>query len=353
MNIRKIVALVVVVALLSGVFVAGCAPKPTPTPTPTPTPPKEEVIRWTLQSAYPWGDLSMDRLPKLAARVSELSKGRFKIETLPGGSIVPVDETLVSLSKRVFEATTSSGGYWEGDIPVASIEEGLPFLYRGFGTLEQLDAIMASGLTDLYREVYDKWGVYYVGYFSYHAYPCIMSKIPIRKLEDWKGVKVRAYGPWADFFNRLGAKTTWIPGAELYMAMKLGTIDVATYDSFGPIGFKLYEVMDYLILPPFADHAISNTLVSKDAWNALPQDLKDIFYQAHQEYAVETYKAYDVQWTSNINQAAALGYEVIRLPNEDVEKMKVIAAKQWEDYAKKDEYSARAVQIAKKFYGID
>lgn len=295
----------------------------------------------------------MDCLPKLAARVNELSEGRFKIDTLPGGSIVPVDETLVALGKGVFEATTSSGGYWEGDIPVGSIEEGLPFLYRGFGTLEELDAIMASGLTDLYREVYDKWDVYYIGHFSYHAYPCIMSKIPIRKLDDWKGVKIRAYGPWMDFLNRLGAQPTWMPGAELYMAMKLGTIDVATYDCFGPIGFKLYEVMDYLILPPFADHAISNTLVSKDAWNALPQDLKDIFNQAYQEYAVETYEGYDGWWTSDINQAAALGYEVISLPDEDVEKMKEIAAEQWEDYAEKDEYCVRAIEIAKKFYGID
>lgn len=343
MTRKKLLILLGSIVLALVMVVMACA---------APAPEAEEKFTWTLQSAYPWGDLSMDRLPKFAARVSELSGGRLKIDVLPGGSIVPVDETLTALGKGVFEVTTSSGGYWEGVIPVGSIEEGLPFMYRGYGTLDELDALMASGLTDLYREVYAEHNVYYIGYFSYHAYPAIMSKIPIRSLDDWKGVKVRAYGPWMDFFGRLGANATWFPGAEIYMAMKLGTIDVATYDSFGPIGFKLYEVMDYLILPPFADHAISNTLVNMDAWNALPDDLKQVFNEAIKEYGVETYFAYDIQWTSNINQAAALGYEVITLPDAEVEKMKLIAAEQWEDYAGKDDYSARAIGIIKDFYGI-
>lgn len=338
-----IVSSCLALVLSLSVLMAACA---------APAPEAEEKFTWTLQSAYPWGDYSMDCLPKFAARVGELSGGRLKIDCLPGGSIVPVDETLSALGKGVFEITTSSGGYWEGDIPVGSIEEGLPFLYRGFGKLDELDAIMASGLTDLYREVYAEWDAYYIGHFSYHAYPCIMSKLPIRSLDDWKGVKIRAYGPWMDFLGRLGANATWMPGAELYMAMKLGTIDVATYDCFGPIGFKLHEVMDYLIMPPFADHAISNMLVNMDAWNALPEDLKQVFYEAYEEYAVETYFGYDEYWTSDINQAAALGYEVITLPDSDVDIMKEIAAVQWEDYAVKDDYCARAVRIAKDFYGI-
>lgn len=347
MKSKRLLTLVIssclVLVLALSVLMAACA---------APAPKAEENFTWTLQSAYPWGDYSMDCLPKFAARVSELSEGRLKIDCLPGGSIVPVDETLVALGKGVFEVTTSSGGYWEGDIPVGSIEEGLPFLYRGFGKLDELDAIMASGLTDLYREVYAEWDVHYIGHFSYHAYPCIMSKLPIRTLDDWNGVKIRAYGPWMDFLGRLGANPTWMPGAELYMAMKLGTIDVATYDCFGPIGFKLFEVMDYLILPPFADHAISNMLVNADAWDALPADLKQVFNDAYHEYAEETYFGYDEYWTSDINQAAALGYEVITLPDADVETMKEIAAVQWEDYAVKDDYCARAVRIAKDFYGI-
>jgi len=345
--VKKKILLIPLALLLAVGLVAGCAPAPAPAPV------EEEVIRWTLESAYPWGDYSMDCLPKFAARVGELSGGRLKIDTLPGGAIVPVDDTLLALGQGVFEVTTSSGGYWEGDIPVGSIEEGLAFLYRGFGTLEQLDAIMAYGLTDLYREVYDEWDAYYIGHFSYHAYPCIMSKLPIRTLDDWKGVKIRAYGPWMDFFGRLGAHATWFPGAEIYMAMKLGTIDVATYDCFGPIGFKLHEVMDYLILPPFADHAISNMLVNKDAWNALPDDLKQVFYEAYEEYAVETYFGYDEYWTAIVQQAGPLGYEVLTMPDSEVDKMKLIAAQQWEDYSVKDDYCARAVRIAKDFYGLD
>jgi len=68
-----------------------------------------EQTNWTLQSAYPWGDYSMDCLPKFAARVAELSEGRLEIDCLPGGSVVPVDETLSALGKGVFEVMTSSG----------------------------------------------------------------------------------------------------------------------------------------------------------------------------------------------------------------------------------------------------
>lgn len=63
--------------------------------------PVVEKVTWTLQSAYPWGDYSMDCLPKFGARVGELSEGRLRIDVLPGGSIVPVDETLTALGKGV------------------------------------------------------------------------------------------------------------------------------------------------------------------------------------------------------------------------------------------------------------
>jgi len=67
---------------------------------------------------------------------------------------------------------------------------------------------------------------------------------------------------------------------------------------------------------------------------------------------VETYFGYDEYWTAIIQQAAPLGYEVLTMPDSEVEKMKQIGAEQWEDYAVKDDYCARAIRIAKDFYGI-
>src|SRR3546814_20844307 len=71
--------------------------------------------------------------------------------------------------------------------------------------------------------------MHYVGPIQ-HGANIIHSKVPIRSIEDFRGRKMRVPGGMvAELFQAAGAKTTLLPGGEIFPALDKGTIDVADY----------------------------------------------------------------------------------------------------------------------------
>ena len=144
----RILAIVVVVALLSGLITIGCAPQPTPSPTPTPTPvptpapvptpspkptpsptpaptptptPKPTptpaqppaAIKWRLQSFEASGGRSYEQTKRFAETVTALSGGRLTVEPFPAGAIVPVRKEYDGLIKASVEVIHAPDGWWD------------------------------------------------------------------------------------------------------------------------------------------------------------------------------------------------------------------------------------------------
>ena len=83
------------------------------------------------------------------------------------------------------------------------------------------------------RELFAKFGVHYVGPI-HHGPNIIHSKVPIRSIEDFRGRRMRLPGGMvAEVFQAAGAKTTMLPGSQIFFALKRDIIDVADY--VGPV----------------------------------------------------------------------------------------------------------------------
>lgn len=314
-----------------------------------------KVYTWRHQCAYGTADCEYITLEPFHKAIDEKTGGRLKITPFPGETIVPTEELLTSTAEGVVEVCHAAGGYWKGIVPIANIEQGLPYFWRGHGSLDTWKELLyGQGLDELFREAYAKQGVYYVGSHSYDSYPIVVSAVPIRTLADYEGLKIRASGAPSDMFDHFGASVTWMPGAELYMALKLGTMDAVTWSCEGLIGYKWYEVADYLIRPEMLDHSNSHFLVDTDAWNALPEDIQQVYMDCyHDIYIPQLYAMYMAEWKMIYTMEGILPYEIITLPDEDVAKMQKFAIEEmWDKEAEKGADCAEAVQIAKDFYGI-
>ena len=57
------------------------------------------------------------------------------------------------------------------------------------------------------------------------------SKVKVETLEDYKNIKQRTAGSWAEIGGRLGASTVILPGAEVYPALERGVIDATEWSS--------------------------------------------------------------------------------------------------------------------------
>lgn len=312
---------------------------------------QEKVYRWRAQSSFSRGDFSADLLPSFAKEVAEQSNGRLQISTFYAGDLVPAMDTFKATSQGMIEMGQTCGVFWSDELPILGLMFGLPFGFKG--TLEEVETLVEkTGLYGLWKDAYASKNCHLLGIHTYGPYPGIASNKPIRNLDDFKGLKIRAILEVADLLKELGAAPGYIPGGEIYMALKLGTFDAATYSVDAVRGFKWHEVMDYWILPYWSDWYFGDIIINQEAWESLPADLQKVLKEAMKSFGEKNKEVYSKEIELVKDQAEKLGYEVITLPDEDVSKMRQIAVeKVWSKFAEKGPECAKAIDAIKAYYG--
>ena len=240
--------------------------------------------------------------------------------------------------------------YYAGVYPELEVPSCIPGIR---GTYEELIALNNSGpLRENFEEICDDIGIKFLGSSYIGGYPLLASTVPIRTVDDFKGLKMRTFGLFSDTVEALGASPTYFPGGETYMALKLGTVDAVTYSVEGIDGFKWYEIMDYWILPMLCDENMVWWAVNPDAWDSLPADLQDVLIRSMDVGHAEFKKVVDDVMAKNYQYAEDGWYEVITLPDEEVAKMyEIIEAEIWPDYAAINERTAKQIEILSAYYG--
>lgn len=345
--IRKITLSVLVLAIAVS-FLAVC----------TTTAAAEELpkIHWKFQSAFPAGDHESEiAIPERIEYIKKKTNGRFTITRYYAGEIMPPEEMLPGIAAGLAEIGITLGTYMTGIDKVFNLSSGLPGAGRApIGDWYTFQT--ASKWSIMMSELLAKHGVTYLGWHDYGPYPIFCSRVPIRKLSDWKGVKVRVGGYSAKLLEAFGASTTFIPGAEIAQALTTGAIDVGTWSAEGIRDMGFGSVMDYLILPPFMQHLGGVLIANPKAWAKLPEEYKQIVREADVMAHLNAYKFWQKIMDDNINKATGVGkgpygYEVIRLPENEVAEMNKIAEEVvWEQWGKESPNSAKALEILKEWY---
>lgn len=103
----------------------------------------------------------------------------------------------------------------------------------------------------------------------------IVSKTPIRTLEDLKGMKIRcAAGAWLDMLKALGASPVVMPMPDCYMALQKGTIDGVMGDIDVCLSFRFYEVAKYITTEIPRGCALFLMIMNQARYDGLPADAK-------------------------------------------------------------------------------
>ena len=102
------------------------------------------------------------------------------------------------------------------------------------------------------------------------------TKKKVEKLEDWKGLKIRAPSALqSQSLTALGASAVSIPAGDTYIALSTGVVDGYITAPIGIIAWKWCEVTDYTIMNPvcFGQFLF---IMNKETWNSIPSDLQAI-----------------------------------------------------------------------------
>jgi TRAP-type C4-dicarboxylate transport system substrate-binding protein len=109
----------------------------------------------------------------------------------------------------------------------------------------------------------------------------MVSTKPINKYSDFQGMKVRAFGIWADWLVHNGASIVTVPGGEVYTAIQTKILDAAAFGSPDAwAGMKLYEVCKYYINPSVVPYDVCEIIMNLRTFNEMPKDLQEVMLSA-------------------------------------------------------------------------
>jgi TRAP-type mannitol/chloroaromatic compound transport system substrate-binding protein len=134
--------------------------------------------------------------------------------------------------------------------------------------------------------------------------------------------------------------------------MKLGALDASQWDISAISGLKWHEVAPYWIQTGDNDHCIGHMLINKESWNELPDELKKALEKAAENYWSATVSEYGKELENAKKMVSAGTLKESKLTPEAIEKHKKIAYEIWDEMAKRDEASAKGIQLIKDWRGI-
>jgi TRAP-type transport system periplasmic protein len=174
----------------------------------------------------------------------------------------------------------------------------------------------------------------------------LLSKKPVRKLEDLQGMKVGAQGMSPEVAKALGVALVNLPYPELYTALQQGVIDAVFWVDAGFIPFKLQEVAKYHTTLGVTGGG-AWTCYNKEAVAKLPSDLQQLFLRGLEPSAMQNAKISGIEFSLKAKDAyKAAGVEMITLAPAELKRFRdrlqpVVDA--WAEDLEKDKLPARAL----------
>ena len=305
----------------------------------------QQTTSWRIQTSWPAG-VGLATFKAWCTTIKDKTGGELEFKAYGAKDIVGDFELFDAVKNGVLDAMNSFTLYWAGKLPATAF---LSSYTLGPRYPHEWDVFFYSlGGLQAARDIFAKQGMHYVNRI-HHGPNIIHSKTPIRSIEDFKDLKLRVPGGMiAETFAAAGAKTTLLPGGEVFAALEKGTIDAADYT--GPavnwdLGFQ--QVTKYIWMGPpglesiYQPVDLMDLVVNMNVWNKLSAKMKRFIDDEVQVYSNIHHAAIqkaDIEAWPKFEKA---GIEVNRLPVEDLEKFTKIAVPIWFKWANKDKDAAK------------
>jgi len=309
-------------------------------------------FKWKLAASWTGDNLAYSKgAVAICDRVAELSHGRLVIKPYPAGKLADPFGVFDAVSSGQVEVGHSWPAYWRDKNPAFELFSSIPN-----NMVSQEWPIWLYGPSqgiDFWQKLYAKYNlVPFPGALAGPEFGYFTTK-PLRTLEDFKGMRIRAVGMATDVLKELGAIPVMTAQGEIIAALEEGLIDGFEYGSpvidWG-IGFGS-KITPYVTLPPWHQPStMYEIMVNKDAWNKLPQDLQAIFEAACKEVSIVDFPAYEEGLNPDYQQKYIEGgMQVFVLDRETINTISKITDSLANAQAAEDAFYARVLQSQRDF----
>ena len=202
-----------------------------------------QALTLKIATIVPDGSSWLVEMHQAAKQIEERTDGRVKLKFYPGG-VMGGDKTVL---RKVRAGQLQGGAFTSGalaeifpDIELYS----LPLLFRNYEEVDHVRALLDEKL----EAGMAKKG-FVVLAISDGGFAYVLSRIPVRKVEDLEGLKF-----WAVEDDKMtemtldiaGVSPVPLPIADVYTALQTGLVDTVAAPPMGAIAFQWHTKVDYL-----------------------------------------------------------------------------------------------------------
>jgi C4-dicarboxylate-binding protein DctP len=208
---------------------------------------------------------------RFKALAEERTHGRVRVEIYPNSQLYKDKEELEALQLGAVQMLAPSVSKF-GPLGVKEFEAfDLPYI---FPSIEALRRVSDGPIGhELFAKLEPK-GILGLAYWD-NGFSIITSNKPLRKLEDFKGMKMRIQSSKVleATYRHLGALPQVMAFSEVYQALQTGVVDGVENTPSNSYTQKFYEVQKYLTVSyhTYIGYAV---VVNKKFWEGLPPDIR-------------------------------------------------------------------------------
>ncbi|TBW56502.1 TRAP transporter substrate-binding protein [Marinobacter halodurans] len=304
---------------------------------------------WKFQASETAGEPSFEIKQEWAKKIGKMTDGRVEIEVMPINSVVGPTETLEAVSAGILQGHMTDPSYFSGQNPAFGMMGNLVGAWNDPSNF--LTFMKHAGGEELYNELVEPYGVHLIsaGTFPLESIP---STVPIKTLDDFKGLKIRApQGMVYNIFERIGASPVNLPGSEVYTSLEKGVIDAAdstvlsNNDAMG-----LHTFAPYPLYPGFHSMPMIAVSINKKIWDKLPDDLQTtlkVAFDAMSYDLIARLQKQDIDTLQKLKDNPKV--HPIDLPAAERRKFREAAEKEWKVWAAKNEMCQKVYDAATSF----
>ncbi|HEX4896716.1 MAG TPA: ABC transporter substrate-binding protein [Solimonas sp.] len=292
---------------LAGVLAAGVAPAIVHA---------QANIRWRLTSSFP---KALDTLfgvnDVFAAKMKEMSGGKFVITTHAPGELVPAFGTVDAVQQGTVEAANTAPYYYFGKDETFALACAIPF---GLNARQMAAWYYEGNGLKLMREFYRGYNIVNFPMGNTGAQMGGWFRKEIKSLAEFKGTKFRVGGFGGKVVERIGGVPQNIPGGEIYQALEKGTIDAAEWvGPYDDLKLGLFKVAPNYAYPGWWEGGPGLELhVNSKAYDGLSAEYKAMIESACAYCHMDMLGKYDAKNATALKQLVAQGAKLFPFPKD-------------------------------------
>ena len=227
---------------------------------------RAETISLTYANFPPAVTFPSVQMERWADEVEKRTQGRVKIRTFPGGTLLGAKNMLEGVTAGTADIGNFAMSYQPGRFPVAEAVD----LYQGF-TSARVASLVLLDLVEKYQpKEFEK-----VKILTLFTCPPtnLMTKTPVKSLEELKGMELRVAGTSAEILKLLGGTPVAMPQSETPEALQKGVVKgiVSSLEILQDFKFAAYTPYVTLVDLPVVSFAV---VMNKAKWEALPAEVQ-------------------------------------------------------------------------------